>query len=102
MALNRGVRRRVLACALGCFAILVASGCSSPPPKPPRPTSSVAPVRLLIAPPQVVALAGTFVDQFVARDYGLQWDELAPQAQAAWPSAAARTAMLARKFAHAA
>jgi peptidoglycan/xylan/chitin deacetylase (PgdA/CDA1 family) len=92
----------VLACALGCFAILVASGCSSPPPKPPRPTSSVAPVRLLIAPPQVVALAGTFVDQFVARDYGLQWDELAPQAQAAWPSAAARTAMLARKFAHAA
>lgn len=90
------------ACVLGCFAILVASGCSSPAPKPPRPTSSPAPVRLLVAPPQVVALAVTFADQFASRDYGLQWDELAAPAQAMWPSADARTAMLERKFAHAA
>ncbi len=50
----------------------------------------------------MVALAGTFEDQFVARDYAGQWNELAPQAQVAWPSASARAAMLARKFAHAA
>lgn len=81
--------------------MLAASGCSSPP-KPPRPTPVIAPVRLLIAPPQVVALANTFEDQFIARDYGSQWDELAPPDQAAWPSEAARTAMLTRKFMHAA
>jgi hypothetical protein len=86
---------------LGGFAILAASGCSSPP-KPPRATSTVAPVRVVLAPPQVVALAGAFEDQFVARDYAGQWSELAPQAQVAWPSASARAAMLARKFAHAA
>ena len=86
---------------LGGFAILAASGCSSAP-KPPRATSTVAPVRVVLAPPQVVALAGAFEDQFVARDYAGQWSELAPQAQVAWPSASARAAMLARKFAHAA
>jgi peptidoglycan/xylan/chitin deacetylase (PgdA/CDA1 family) len=83
---------------LGGFAILVASGCSSPP-KPPRATSIVAPVRVVLAPPQVVALASRFEAQFVARDYASQWSELAQLAQIAWPSASARAAMLARKFA---
>jgi peptidoglycan/xylan/chitin deacetylase (PgdA/CDA1 family) len=65
----------------------------------PRPTINVAPVRLLIAPPEVSALASAFEDQFVAREYGEQWDELAPQARAMWPSARARADMLTRKFA---
>jgi peptidoglycan/xylan/chitin deacetylase (PgdA/CDA1 family) len=42
------------------------------------------------------------VQQFVSGEYSLQWGELAPQAQATWPSSAARAAMLANKFAHAA
>ncbi len=89
-------------CALGCLAVIAVSGCSSAPKSPsPRPTNSIAPVRLIVAPPQVIALANTFEDQFVERNYALQWDELAPQDQAMWPSAAARTAMLSRKFAHA-
>ena len=103
MTLNTSVRGRAVACALGCFAILAAGGCSSPPRSPrATPSSRITPVRLLVAPPQVIALARTFEDQFVTRDYNAQWGELAPQAQALWPSDAARTAMLTRKFAHAA
>jgi len=101
IALNRRVRRHALACALAGCAVLVVSGCSSPP-KPPQVTSRGAPVRIITAPPEVLALANTFEDQFVARDYGGQWNELAPRAQALWPSSAARVAMLTRKFAHAA
>ena len=77
--------------------MLAAVGCSSSPSAP-RPTSVIAPVRLIIAPAEVVALANTFEDQFIAGDYASQWDELTPQARAAWPSQAARTAMLTRKF----
>jgi hypothetical protein len=55
-----------------------------------------------VAPPQVLALASAFEHQFTSRDYALQWNELAPLDRAAWPSAAARTEMLTRKFAHAA
>lgn len=47
------------------------------------------------------ALANAFAEQFVGGEYALQWGELAPQAQAMWPSSAARTAMLTNKFAHA-
>ena len=101
MALNRSVRPRASAWALGCFAILLVSGCSSQP-APTRTPRAVAPVRLLTAPPQVVSLANTFATEFSTDDYASQWDELAPQAQAMWPSQAARTAMLTRKFAHAA
>ena len=68
----------------------------------PSPTSNVTPVRLVVAPPQVIALANTFENQFITRDYASQWNELAPQDQALWPSAAARDAMLTRKFANAA
>jgi hypothetical protein len=85
---------------LGGVAILSATGCGSTP-APPRATVNIAPVRLLIAPPQVTALANAFEDQFVAREYGDQWAEIAPQAQALWPSTSARTAMLTRKFARA-
>lgn len=102
MALNRQVRRAVLSCLLGCVAILTVSGCgSTPAPISPRPTINIAPVRLLIAPPAVSALANAFDDQFIAKEYEEQWGELAPQAQAMWPSASARTAMLTRKFARA-
>jgi len=50
----------------------------------------------------VLALANSFVEQFVSGQYALQWGELAPQAQAMWPSSAARSVMLTDKFAHAA
>src|SRR4029077_14025910 len=83
------------------LSTVVLSACSSPPARP-RATSTVAPVRLVTAPPQVIALANTFEDQFVSGDYAAQWSELAPQAEAMWPSEAARSAMLTRKFAHAA
>ncbi|MGD0195250.1 MAG: polysaccharide deacetylase family protein [Candidatus Dormibacteria bacterium] len=96
------MRRGVLACLLGGIAMLSVSGCASTPTAiSPRPTVNIAPVRLLIAPPEVSALANAFEDQFVARDYDEQWNELAPQAQAMWPSVTARTAMLTRKFARA-
>ncbi len=61
----------------------------------------MSPVRRLVAPPQVAALATTFADQFVSGQYAPQWPELAPEAQAMWPSESARTAMLTAKFAHA-
>jgi peptidoglycan/xylan/chitin deacetylase (PgdA/CDA1 family) len=60
-----------------------------------------AQARPVVTPPSVVALAKTFEAQLITRDYALQWDELAPVDQAMWPSAAARTAMLTRKFASA-
>jgi peptidoglycan/xylan/chitin deacetylase (PgdA/CDA1 family) len=81
--------------------MLAASGCSSPPTPPRATTGIAAPARVLVAPPQAVALANTFEDQFITRAYAWQWDELAPLDQTMWPSAAARTAMLTRKFAHA-
>ena len=98
MAFNRPVRRWVCICALGLGFGLGMSACSAPPP--PRHVE-VSPVRHVTAPPQVAALAATFVDQFIAGQYAEQWSELAPQAQAMWPSESARTAMLAAKFTHA-
>ncbi|MHB8488349.1 MAG: polysaccharide deacetylase family protein [Candidatus Dormibacteria bacterium] len=103
------MRRGAFGFGLGCLTFLAVSGCSSPPapaptptPTPTLPTPVVTPIRVVIAPPQVVALANAFEHQFVARDYGLQWSELAPQAQAIWPSESARATMLTRKFADAA
>ena len=102
MTLNRQVRRVALACLFGAAAILSVAGCgSAPEPTSPKPTISVAPVRLLIAPAEVREVAGAFENQFVDHEYADQWDELAPQAQALWPSAGARTEMLTRKFARA-
>ncbi|MCL4545833.1 MAG: polysaccharide deacetylase family protein [Chloroflexi bacterium] len=42
--------------------------------------------------------AQRFLTQFQHHDFAAQWDELAPVAQAQWPSPAARTAMLTAKF----
>jgi len=92
------VRRCVCVAGFGLALGLALSACS---PAPGSKTIEVSPIRSLIAPPQVRALAITFVDQFVDGEYALQWSELAPQAQAVWPSAAARTSMLTNKFAHA-
>ncbi|MGA8206669.1 MAG: polysaccharide deacetylase family protein [Candidatus Dormiibacterota bacterium] len=47
---------------------------------------------------QAAALANLFMTQFQSRDYQAQWQELAPEAQAQWPSALARDAMLQAKF----
>jgi peptidoglycan/xylan/chitin deacetylase (PgdA/CDA1 family) len=44
------------------------------------------------------AAAESFMRQMEAGRYQAQWSELAPLAQAQWPSEAARTAMLAAKF----
>jgi len=99
MALNTRVRTRAWRYALGMAIVIAVSACSSAVPKPPH--IHVTPVRRVVAPPQVIALAEDFADQFTAGDYTLQWNELAPEAQTMWPSEAARTAMLSRKFAHA-
>lgn len=93
------MRRWVYISAIGLGIGIAISGCSTPPK--PRPPIEVSPVRNLIAPPQVEQLATVFVDQLVNRDYAWQWAELAPQAQAMWPSEAARSDMLTRKFADA-
>ena len=100
MPLNSRVRRHAYLPALGMAIVIVVSSCSSTAPRPPQ--IRVTPVRRVVAPPQVIALAQTFAAQFSAGEYAAQWPELAPEAQAMWPSEAARTAMLSRKFAHAA
>ncbi len=100
MTLNRHVPIRSWRYALGMAIVIAMSACSSTVPRPPQ--IRVTPVRRVLAPPQVIALAQTFADQFSAGEYAAQWPELAPEAQAMWPSEAARTAMLSRKFAHAA
>ena len=90
-------RRRTGVSVLGIAIVVAVAACSSQ--APPRPTIHVTPVRRVVAPPQVIALAGTFAEQFAAGEYTAQWSELAPDAQAMWPSAASRTAMLSAKFA---
>jgi peptidoglycan/xylan/chitin deacetylase (PgdA/CDA1 family) len=47
-------------------------------------------------------MAQRFAGQMVSGDYAGQWDELAPEAQALWPSQSARTAMLTAKLSGAA
>jgi peptidoglycan/xylan/chitin deacetylase (PgdA/CDA1 family) len=86
--------------ALGLGVGLALSACSAAP-SPPMRKIEVSPVGPIFPPPQVVALANAFVQQFVSGEYALQWGELAPQAQTMWPSSAARAAMLTDKFAHA-
>jgi hypothetical protein len=88
---------------------LVLAGCSGAPAatsatRPPSPTPSTA-----TAPPsatptptsstQIVSvLAQEFADQTASGAWDAQWDELAPEAQALWPSQSDRTAMLQAKF----
>jgi peptidoglycan/xylan/chitin deacetylase (PgdA/CDA1 family) len=99
MAFNAPVRRWACAVGIALGAGLALSACSSTP-TPPR-HIEVSPIRTVIAPAQVLALAAAFANQIVNDEYAEQWDELAPQAQAMWPSEAARTAMLTTKFAQA-
>ena len=79
MTLNRQVRRSALACLFGAAAILSVAGCgSAPEPTSPKPTISVAPVRLLIAPAEVREVASAFENQFVDHEYADQWDRTGP------------------------
>jgi len=101
MGFNRrvGTRARVSAVALGITVL--AAGCAAPQERPtpsPTPIANVIPVGRLVAPPTVMSLANTFADQFDAGQYAAQWTELAPQAEAMWPSESARTSMLSAKF----
>jgi peptidoglycan/xylan/chitin deacetylase (PgdA/CDA1 family) len=78
------------------------SPAASPGPSPgasssPSPSGATAAVTAAIT-----ALAQRFAAQAVGGDFGAQWAELAPQAQALWPGEAARTAMLTAKFSGAA
>jgi peptidoglycan/xylan/chitin deacetylase (PgdA/CDA1 family) len=96
MALNVLVRRWVAVVAIALGPGLALGACSSAPARPKH--IEVSPIRTLIEPAKVGALATTFADQIVNRAYAEQWGELAPQTQATWPSEAARTAMLTAKF----
>src|SRR5579872_1119184 len=84
----------LLGMGLGIGVVL---GACSPTPAKPR-HIEVSPIRSLVTPQQARALASTFAGQIVNGDYTAQWDELAPQTQAMWPSEAARTSMLVTKF----
>jgi hypothetical protein len=61
---------------------------TAPAPTPNLPSGSV----------QAAALAGLFMTQLESRDYIAQWQELAPDAQAQWPSAVSRAVLLQSKF----
>ncbi len=100
MAFNVPVRRWTSAVGIALGAGVALSACSSTTTTTPR-HIEVSPIRTVIAPRQVLALAAAFAEQIVDDQYAEQWDELAPQAQAMWPSEAARTAMLMTKFAQA-
>ena len=88
---------------------LVLGGCSAAPAATPathRPasaTTSAAPQPTTTpaapSPAQIVTtLAQQFADQTASGAWDAQWNELAPEAQALWPSQSARTAMLQAKF----
>ncbi len=79
-------------------AVVALAGCGTPAsggrrsvPPPVRTTAATRTARAL-------ALAESFMRQMESGRYQQQWSELAPLAQAQWPSEAARTAMLAAKF----
>jgi peptidoglycan/xylan/chitin deacetylase (PgdA/CDA1 family) len=79
---------------------LILTSCATPARLAPSPrsTAGVSPVGPPVPPPEVMALARMFSDQFVAGTYAAQWAELSPEAQATWPSETARANMLAAKF----
>ena len=89
---------------------LVLAGCSAAPAATPsthRPSPTSAPsisqpssTPAAASPTQMVtALAQLFAAQTTSGAWDAQWDELAPEAQALWPSQSDRTAMLQAKFA---
>jgi hypothetical protein len=88
---------------------LVLAGCSAgpaatpathrpePTPSPSTPQPSATPAATS-ATQIVTALAQQFADQTASGAWDAQWAELAPAAQALWPSQTDRTAMLKAKF----
>ena len=83
----------------GCSAVPVATPATHRPsptssPSTPLPTATPTPS----ATPSVTALAQQFADQTASESWDAQWEELAPEAQALWPSQSDRTAMLQAKF----
>lgn len=88
---------------------LVLGGCSAAPAATPAThrlvpaTASATPQPITTpaaaSPVQIVTtLAQQFADQTASGAWDAQWNELAPEAQALWPSQSARTAMLQAKF----
>ena len=83
----------------GCSAVPVATPATHRPsptssPSTPLPTATPTPS----ATQSVTALAQQFADQTASGSWDAQWEELAPEAQALWPSQSDRTAMLQAKF----
>jgi len=78
-------------------AVLIANSSASLPRGVAAPTLRHRPARADLA-ARLETVAVSFMQQLQARDYAAQWAELAPLARAQWPSAAARSAMLAAKF----
>ena len=97
-----GGRPRVWAAAAAAAALAAACG-PAPAPGTPRGAGPSPPARATAAQasPSARALdaARAFVAEFAQRRFAQQWAELAPPARRSWPSAAARSAMLATKFA---
>ncbi len=88
---------------------LVLAGCSAAPagtastrraaPIPSTGTAQPSATRAAASATQIVtALAQQFADQTASGAWDAQWAELAPAAQALWPSQSDRTAMLQAKF----
>lgn len=75
--------------------IALVAGCGQLAATRPRPTRSPSPPSVTQL---VESAANTFMSQMVAGDYRAQWSELAPPAQAMWPSEVARSAFLTAKF----
>lgn len=89
------VRVRLVPAAVGLSVTALLAGCGPTAAIRPRPTASPTPPSVT----QLVETAAhTFMTQLVAQDYPAQWNELAPTAQATWPSEAARSAFLSAKF----
>jgi peptidoglycan/xylan/chitin deacetylase (PgdA/CDA1 family) len=91
--------------AAGLAGLLLAACSASAPPtpggRPPSPGATggvpTTPASGTVPPP-VTALAQRFAEQTAHGDFAAQWTELAPQAQALWPSSSGRSAMLTAKF----
>ncbi len=101
-----GRLRKVAGMAVAALAGTLLAACSSSPQLNPglgtaspgaaagTPTAAAATVALQA----VTTLARKFAAQTAGGDFAAQWSELAPPAQALWPSASARAAMLSAKF----
>ncbi|HZU13986.1 MAG TPA: polysaccharide deacetylase family protein [Chloroflexota bacterium] len=82
-------------CLAPLLLTIVFAGCGTP-----RTAGVIVAKKAAVPSPAaaVTSAARRFSRQFARGSYGAQWRELAPEAQASWPSAAARSAMLRVKF----